>query len=324
MLALFAAAAWMIWFALSPVALVSPSVDFSILPGSSLRSATRQIRESGIAVRPWEFNLMVRMTRNETVIKAGSYEVSEGITPWQLLRKVTQGDYSQAEVTFIEGWTFRQMSDALAAHPDIRHELEGMKEGELMTRLGSPGSGPEGWFFPDTYLFAKGSSDLAVLSRAHRAMQKRLESAWTSREPDTPLKSAYEALILASIVEKETGRPEDRALIAGVFINRMRAGMKLQTDPTVIYGLGERFDGNLRKRDLIMDTAFNTYTRGGLPPGPIAMPGTAALQATLHPAKTDALYFVAKGDGTSQFSRTLDEHNRAVARYQKGSRGNRQ
>ena len=324
LLALVATGAWMLWFALSPVALVATTVDFSILPGSSLRSATRQIRDTGIAVRSWEFNLMARLTRSETRIKAGSYEVSKGVTPWQLLRKITEGDYTQAEVTFIEGWTFRQMSDALASNPDVRHDLKGLTESDVMMRLGSPDTGPEGWFFPDTYLFAKGTSDLAILSRAHRAMQKQLESAWSSREPDTPMRSPYEALILASIVEKETGRPGDRALIAGVFINRLRTGMKLQTDPTVIYGLGERFDGNLRKRDLIADTPFNTYTRAGLPPSPIAMPGAAALQAALHPAKTDALYFVAKGDGTSQFSRTLDEHNRAVARYQRGPRGNRQ
>jgi UPF0755 protein len=318
-----AAVAWTVWFAFTPVSLSAATVDFSILPGSGLRAAIRQIRDAGVDIRAWQFNAIARVTKSDTGIKAGSYEISEGTTPWQLLRKITSGDFTQAEVTFIEGWTFRQMRSALDSHPDVRHEIGSLGDLELMERLGSPGVRPEGWFFPDTYLFAKGTPDTAILLRAHRAMQRRLEAAWNARATDSPLRSPYEALILASIVEKETGSPDDRARIAGVFINRMRVGMKLQTDPTVIYGLGERFDGNLRKRDLLTDTPFNTYTRDGLPPAPIAMPGTAALQATLHPASTDALYFVAKGDGSSQFSRTLDEHNRAVARYQKPARASR-
>jgi len=314
---------WTVWFALSPVHLPAATVDFSIAPGSGLRSATRQIREAGVDIRPWQFNLIARVTGNQTGIKAGSYEIAEGTTAWQLLQKITSGDFSLAEITFIEGWTFRQVRRALDAHADVLHELGRLNEAEIMEKLGSPGAQPEGWFFPDTYLFAKGTTDLAILLRAHHAMQKRLESAWNDRAPDSPLRSTYEALILASIVEKETGSPEDRARIAGVFINRMRIGMRLQTDPTVIYGMGERFDGNLRKRDLLADTPFNTYTRNGLPPTPIAMPGLASLQAALHPAQSDALYFVAKGDGASQFSRTLDEHNRAVARYQKSPRAKR-
>jgi UPF0755 protein len=186
-----------------------------------------------------------------------------------------------------------------------------------MQRLGSPDEkSAEGWFFPDTYLFAKGESDMAVLMRAHRTMQGHLESIWKKRAADSPLRKPYEALILASIVEKETGRSEDRTLVAGVFLNRLRIGMRLQTDPTVIYGLGARFDGNLRKRDLVADHPFNTYTRDGLPPGPIAMPGLASLQAAVESAKIDALYFVARGDGSSAFSRTLEEHNRAVAKFQ--------
>jgi len=185
-----------------------------------------------------------------------------------------------------------------------------------MAKLGAPGVLPEGMFFPDTYVFAKGASDLAVLARARGAMKKQLESAWAERAPDLPVTDPYEALILASLVEKETGRAGDRAMIAAVFANRLRLGMKLQTDPSVIYGMGERFDGNLRKKDLVTDTPFNTYTRRGLPPHPIAMPGLASLAAVMHPAQTDALYFVSRGDGTSEFSRTLVEHNRAVAKYQ--------
>ena len=314
---------WTAWFALSPVDLPAATVDFSIVPGSGLRSATRQIHDAGVDIRPWQFNLIARVTRNQAGIKAGSYQIAEGTTPWQLLKKITSGDFSQAEISFIEGWTFRQVRAALDAHADVRHELGSLSDLEIMEKLGSAGARPEGWFFPDTYLFAKGTTDLAILLRAHHAMQKKLESTWADRAPDSPLRSPYEALILASIVEKETGAAEDRARIASVFLNRMRIPMRLQTDPTVIYGLGERFDGNLRKRDLLADTPFNTYTRDGLPPTPIAMPGLAALQATLHPAKSDALYFVAKGNGASQFSRTLDEHNRAVARYQKSPRANR-
>ena len=189
-----------------------------------------------------------------------------------------------------------------------------------MAALGRPGVAPEGRFFPDTYTYGKGSSDLAVLRRALHAMDRHLEAAWAQRAPDLPLKSADEALVLASIVEKETGRPEDRALVAGVFANRLRVGMLLQTDPTVIYGMGEKFDGNLRRRDLVTDTPFNTYTRPGLPPTPIAMPGKASLLAAVQPADTRALYFVARGDGSSQFSETLPEHNRAVNRYQRGQK----
>jgi len=313
-------AAWLAWFALTPVQLKASSVDFSIRPGSGLRNATRQMIEAGIGMRAWPFNLLGRLASKETTIKAGSYQVSTGVTPWRLMKKITQGDFAQSEVVFIEGWTFRQMRTALDVHAAVRHDSMGLSDADLMRRLGADTFMPEGLFFPDTYLFGKGESDLAILARAHRAMQKQLQSAWRQRDPDVPLASPYEALILASIVEKETGQASERELIAGVFVNRLRAGMKLQTDPTVIYGLGVKFDGNLRKRDLMRDGPFNTYTRAGLPPHPIAMPGQASLLAALSPARTDALYFVARGDGTSQFSRSLKEHNRAVAKYQKAVR----
>jgi UPF0755 protein len=231
------------------------------------------------------------------------------------------GDFTQAEIVFIEGWTFRQIRSALDAHGQVRHDTAGLPVPKILDRLGASAPAAEGVFFPDTYVFGNGESDLAILRRAHHAMQKQLQSAWEQRAADLPLSSAYEALILASIIEKETGQPNERALISGVFANRLRAGMKLQTDPTVIYGLGEKFNGSLGKRDLMRDTPFNTYTRIGLPPHPIAAPGQAALVAAVRPAATGAFYFVARGDGSSVFSRTLEEHNRAIARYRRAGGG---
>jgi len=307
---------WLLWFALSPIELAAPSVDFSIRPGSTLRGATRQIVNAGVLLPEWKFNLLARANGASAEIKAGSYQVSVGVTPLLIMRKITRGDYAQAEIRFIEGWTFRQIRDAMTAHADLKQDSAHLSEAEIMAKLGAAERFPEGMFFPDTYVFAKGSSDLAVLARAHRTMQKQLQSAWARRAPELPITDPYEALILASIVEKETGRASDRAMIAGVFANRLRLGIMLQTDPSVIYGMGDQFDGNLRKKDLVTDTPFNTYTRRGLPPHPIAMPGLASLAAVMHPAQTDALYFVSRGDGTSEFSRTLAEHNRAVAQYQ--------
>jgi UPF0755 protein len=311
---------WLLWFALSPVQLAVSPLEFSIRQGSGLRSAVHQIQDAGIPLPGWQFNLLARVNGAQGRIKAGSYQIVAGITPMQLLRKITQGDFAQADVVFIEGWTFHQLRDVLNANAELRHESAALTDEEIMTRLGSPGVPAEGMFFPDTYVFAKGESDIAVLSRAYRVMQRRLQAAWMQREPELPLQGQYEALILASIVEKETGVATDRGMVAAVFVNRLRLGMRLQTDPTVIYGLGESFDGNLRKRDLLNDTPFNTYTRLGLPPHPIAMPGAASIEAVMHPAKSDALYFVSRGDGTSEFSRDLNDHNRAVNRYQKSGR----
>jgi len=307
---------WILWFALAPIELATPTVEFSITPGSTLRSATRQMAGAGVPVQEWKFVLLARAYGANAAVKAGSYQVSAGATPLALLRKITRGEYALGEILFVEGWTFRQMRDAMQSHPDLKGNSQTLSEGEIMAKLGAPDALAEGMFFPDKYVFAKGTSDLAVLARAYRAMQKHLQSAWAGRAPDLPIADPYQALILASIVEKETGSASDRAMVAGVFVNRLRLGMKLQTDPSVIYGLGEKFDGNLRKRDLETDTPFNTYTRPGLPPHPIAMPGLASLNAAVHPAQTDALYFVSRGDGTSEFSRTLVEHNRAVTQYQ--------
>jgi UPF0755 protein len=222
----------------------------------------------------------------------------------------------QAELRIIEGWTFGQLRASLDASLFLRHDTEGLSDAELLSRVGAAERHPEGLFFPDTYLFARGSSDLAVLRRAYRAMQRHLAEEWAQRSADVPFKTHYAALIMASIVEKETGREEERDQIAGVLVNRLRIGMLLQVDPTVIYGLGKDFDGNLKRVHLNTDGPYNTYTRPGLPPTPIALPGRASLRAALRPAPTKALYYVSRGDGTSQFSRNLEEHNRAVSKYQ--------
>lgn len=309
----------LVWYAVTPVRLPAEAVEFSITPGSSLRAATRQIVTSGIPVSEVGFNVLARIYGKETGIKAGSYELRAGATPWSLLQKITQGDFLLADVAFIEGWNFSQIRAALDGNAHVRHDTRGWTDAQIMERLGAPDVPPEGMFFPDTYRFAKGDSDLAILGRAFRLMGKHLQSAWEARPPDLPLATPREALVLASIVEKETGHGPERPLIAGVFVNRLKRGMKLQTDPTVIYGMGRRFDGNLRRKDLESDTPFNTYTREGLPPSPIAMPGRAALHAALNPAKTDMLYFVSRGDGTHEFSGSIDDHNRAVARFQKSS-----
>jgi len=308
------------WWANAPLQMRETRVDFRIVPGSSLRSAVAQMQEAGIAVNPDLLAILARWRGVASGIKAGSYSIGHQLTPEELLAKLVRGDVTQGEVVLVDGLTFRQWRVRLDQHPDLKHETQGLDEAEIAARLGIDGGSVEGWLFPDTYLFDKHSSDLEVLARAHRAMRKRLDTAWAGRDASLPYRNPYEALIMASIIEKETGRNDDRAHIAAVFVNRLRKGMPLQTDPTVIYGMAEKFDGNLRKRDLQTDTPYNTYTRAGLPPSPIAMPSMAALQAALHPADGDALYFVARGDGSSQFSRTLDEHNRAVNKYQRGNK----
>lgn len=308
------------WWATQPLELRASPLDFRIVPGSSLRTAVTQMQESGIKIQPTLLTLLARFNRAETGIKAGSYAVHRGVTPLQLLEKLTLGKVSQADLTLVEGWTFRQWRERLDTHPDLMHETRGLSEAEIIERLGLKMRRLEGWLFPDTYLFDKQSSDLELLARAVRAMQRRLDEEWAGRAANLPYSTPYEALVLASIIEKETGRETDRTHVAAVFINRLRKGMALQTDPTVIYGIGESFDGNLRKRDLQTDTPYNTYLRAGLPPTPIAMPGLASLRAALHPAASDALYFVARGDGSSEFSLTLDDHNRAVNKFQRGGK----
>ncbi len=318
LLALAALVGFCWWWANTPLKLRDTPVEFRILPGSGLRAIAGQVAAAGVEVEPTPLVLLAKAMRVESSVKAGSYAITKEITPLELLKKLTSGDVTQAEITLLEGWTFRQWRERLDAHPELKHDSRGMAESDILARLKIEAPRLEGLLFPDTYLFDKHSSDLEVLARAHRTAKRRLELEWNQRAAGLPYKTPYQALIMASIVEKETGRDADRTLVAAVFVNRLRLGMLLQTDPTVIYGMGERFDGNIRKRDLQTDTPYNTYTRSGLPPTPIAMPSIASLRAALHPADSDALYFVARGDGTSQFSRTLEEHNRAVNRYQRG------
>lgn len=294
-------------------------LDLEIEPGTPAQRVAGVVAASGVDVQPVLLYAWFRLSGQARQIKAGSYEITPGTTPRKLLSMLVRGEESLKSVTLVEGWNFRQVRAALQKAEALKPDTQGLGAEAVMAQLGKPGVHPEGRFSPDTYTYAKGSSDLAVLKRAARAMDKRLEAAWALRSADTPLKTPDEALVLASIVEKETGKPSDRPEIGGVFSNRLRIGMLLQTDPTVIYGMGEQFDGNLRKRDLQADTPYNTYTRTGLPPTPIAMPGKAALLAAVQPAQTKALYFVARGDGTSQFSSTLDEHNRAVNKFQRNN-----
>ena len=319
-LAILAGAGWLWWFAHEPLRLAGPAIELTIPPGSSLRAASRTIARAGVDMPPLAFEAVARAAAKPGDIKAGTYEIAAGTTPLDLLGKLTRGEFALVEIKFIEGWTFRQLREALDTHPHVRHDTKALPDAVVLQRLGLNEAHPEGLFFPDTYRFARGTSDLELLRTANRALTKRLDAAWADRRSDLPLVSPYQALILASIVEKETGRGDDRTLVAAVFVNRLRSGMKLQADPTVIYGLGEKFDGNLRKRDLVTDTPYNTYTREGLPPTPIALPGLASIAAATNPAASDALYFVARGDGSSEFSRTLEEHNRAVTKYQRGGR----
>ncbi|MDM4765165.1 endolytic transglycosylase MltG [Pelomonas sp. SE-A7] len=314
--AALAGAAW--WWLQQPLQLDKPAVELSIEPGMNPRAVAEAWVAAGVQTDGRLLYQWFRWSGQSRQIRAGSYEVHAGITPRELLAKMVRGDEVLEQVRLIEGWSFRQFRAALAKAPALKATTANLSEAELMSALGASGQAAEGRFFPDTYAYSRGVSDLTVLRRAHAALQRRLEAAWEQRDPGLPLKTLDEALILASIVEKETGAAADRAMVASVFINRLKLGMPLQTDPTVIYGLGEAFDGNLRKRDLLADTPFNTYTRSGLPPTPIAMPGAASLQAALHPARSKALYFVARGDGSSEFSEDLAAHNRAVNKYQRG------
>ena len=316
-LASLAAVASVAWWLQRPLPLASAPVELSIEPGASPREVAQSWVAAGVQTHPVLLYEWFRWSGQARRIRAGSYALTAPVSPRQLLDKMVQGDEAYERVRLIEGWTFRQLRSALAQAPHLEAATRDWSDARLMEALGQSSVSPEGRFFPDTYVYSRGVSDITVLRRAHAAMRARLEAVWAERAPDLPLKTADEALILASIVEKETGRPEDRGRIAGVFANRLRIGMPLQTDPTVIYGLGVSFDGNLRKRDLQTDGPYNTYTRAGLPPTPITMPGMAALRAAVRPDPTRALYFVARGDGSSVFSDDLASHNRAVNTYQR-------
>ncbi len=302
----------------SPLKLEATVVDIHIDAGSSAREVAHQVAGSGVDVSEDLLYTWFRLSGKSRQIRAGSYELTTGITPRTLLEKFVRGDQALRSVTILEGWTFRQARQALAKADALKQNSRGLSDDAIMAALGRAGQHPEGRFFPDTYTYAKGSSDMDVLGQALKAMDKQLEAAWSLRRANQHLQSPEQALILASIIEKETGKTADQALISSVFHNRMQIGMRLQTDPTVIYGLGERFDGNLRRSDLLADTPYNTYTRNGLPPTPISLPGKSALIAAIQPVSSKALYFVARGDGSSYFSESLDEHNRAVDKYQRG------
>lgn len=300
-----------------PLPMAAPTMDLSIAPQTPVRGIAQAVVDAGVDVQPVVLYAFFRASGQSRKLRAGSYELNQGNTPLDLLRKLSRGEENLKAISLIDGWTFRQFRAALAKAEGLKHDTKGLSDEELMAQLGMPGVAPEGRFFPDTYTYGKGSSELHVMGRAAKAMTQQLAAAWGQRSADSQLKTIDEALILASIVEKETGRESDRTTISRVFHNRLAIGMPLQTDPTVIYGMFDSFDGNLRRADLRTDHPWNTYTRKGLPPTPIAMPGRNALKAAVQPAASNALYFVAKGDGTSYFSATLDEHNAAVNRYQR-------
>lgn len=301
-------------------------VSFVIEPGVGLRQVSLRLHERGIISEPEFFQWYSRLQGKAGSIRAGEYRILAGVTPAQLLDQFVAGDVMLHSLTVVEGWTFAQMQALVANHPAVRATANGKTATSIMAAIGDQTLSPEGQFFPDTYHFPRGTADMEIYRRAHALMRERLADAWSARQPDLPLKSAYEALILASIVEKETALESERAAIAGVFIRRLRRGMRLQTDPTVIYGLGPDFDGNIRRRDLETDTPYNTYTRSGLPPTPIALPGGGALRAAVQPQAGEELYFVATGlgDGSHYFSSTLEQHNQAVQRYLKTLRERRQ
>lgn len=304
------------YYANTPIPLERTPFEFTLKQGSSLKSAASQIKKAGGLSNEWLFVLLARGLGQARQIKPGNYQLEHEVTPLKLLHMISKGRVEQSSLTIIEGTTFSQLRAVLNGDPTLRHDSAPLSDEEILKRIGASETSAEGLFFPDTYNYDKGSSDLVVLKRAYQLMQRQLQESWKNRDADLPFDTPYQALILASIVEKETGQPGDRPMIASVFVNRLRKNMRLQTDPTVIYGMGDKFKGNLRRKDLTTDSPYNTYTRSGLTPTPIALPGLAAIQAALHPAPSKALYFVARGDGTSHFSTNLIEHNSAVNRFQ--------
>lgn len=304
------------YYANTPIPLERTPFEFTLKQGSSLKSAASQIKKAGGLSNEWLFVLLARGLGQARQIKPGNYQLEHEVTPLKLLHMISKGRVEQSSLTIIEGTTFRQLRAVLNGDPTLRHDSAPLSDEDILKRIGASETSAEGLFFPDTYNYDKGSSDLVVLKRAYQLMQRQLQESWKNRDADLPFDTPYQALILASIVEKETGQPGDRPMIASVFVNRLRKNMRLQTDPTVIYGMGDKFKGNLRRKDLTTDSPYNTYTRSGLTPTPIALPGLAAIQAALHPAPSKALYFVARGDGTSHFSTNLIEHNNAVNRFQ--------
>jgi UPF0755 protein len=314
--ALLALGAWLYSYAKTPLNLSPAAQEITITPKSSLKSIANQLVTQGVIPSAWPFVLLARVTSKESSLQAGNYTVNKNVTPYQLLLSLNHGKSLQGSITFIEGKTFKLMREKLAKNENVKSTIKDLSNSEVMRLVGNKEPHAEGLFFPDTYYFDRNTADIVLLKKSYDSMQSKLTEAWANRVKNLPYKDSYEALIMASIVEKETGKASERPMIAGVFLNRLRIGMRLQTDPTVIYGIGDNYDGNIRKKDLERDTPYNTYTRDGLPPTPIAMPGLESIQAALHPADTKALYFVGKGDGSHQFSNSLAEHNRAVSQYQ--------
>jgi UPF0755 protein len=317
LLAAIALSGWVAWFTWQPLALPATPLQFTVTPGTSIKGLSAQLKRLGLLEEGLRFRILGRVMGYAGRVQSGTYALDKPLTPLELYGKLVRGEVTQAAILLVEGWNIREVRQELARHPQLEHKLVDMTDEEVLAAIGAEEKHPEGLFFPDTYFFNPGSADIEILRRAYRIQRQILSEAWETRSPGLPYTKPYDALIMASIIEKETGAAVERPLIAAVFINRTRKGMRLQTDPTVIYGLGASFDGNLRKADLQRDTPYNTYTRKGLPPTPIAMPGEAAIRAALNPARSEALYFVAKGNGTHYFSVTLDEHNRAVNRYQR-------
>jgi UPF0755 protein len=303
-------------FVRKPLNLPPEGLNYQLVSGTTVRGLSNDLRKKEIIIKPLLLELLARVSGDASRLKAGEYYLPAGTTPPQLLKILSSSRVVQYALTVIEGWTFKQLMAAVRANPILKQTLAGLDGVQIMQRLGHEEMHPEGRFYPDTYHFPKGTTDTEFLQRAYHRMEMKLQKAWAGRAPDLPLKTPYEALILASIIERETGIPSERGEIAGVFVRRLKLNMLLQTDPTVIYGMGDRYDGNIRKRDLNHDTPYNTYTRKGLTPTPIALPSGAAIEAALNPKPGKTLYFVATGEGGHYFSETLKEHNNAVRKYQ--------
>jgi len=308
--------AWFYHYAKTPLKLLPEAQEITIKPNSGLKSIANQLVDQKVITNALPFVILVRILGKETYLQAGEYTLIKNISPYQLILSLNHGKSTQGSITFIEGKTFKEMRAKLARNDSVKSTITNLSDVEVMRIVGRGEKHAEGLFFPDTFYFDRNTTDIVLLKRSYEIMQNKLSQAWVNRASGLPYKDSYDALIMASIIEKETGKSSERTTIAGVFLNRLRIGMRLQTDPTVIYGMGDKYNGNIRKKDLQTDTAYNTYTRDGLPPTPIAMPGLASIEAALHPEKTKALYFVGRGDGSHEFTSSLVEHNRAVAKYQ--------
>ena len=307
---------WIVHFLVTPLHINKVDLAIEIEPGSSLKAIAFQLVEEKILNEPWRFILLTKALDQSKKLRPGNYNLNPNITPYQLLKSFLEGRATEGSITFIEGQDLQSMLDKIKANDSIKKTIRPLDTKAIALAVGIPYESAEGQFFPDTYYFSRNTTDIEILQRAYKAMQKKLNYEWAHRAEEVPYDNNYEALTMASIIEKETGKSIEANLISGVFIHRLSIKMKLQSDPTVIYGLGNKFTGDITKKDLLTDTPYNTYTRDGLPPAPITMPGLISIRAALHPTKTDALYFVGKGDGTHYFSTSLNEHNSAVRKYQ--------